>query len=113
MPKGLLMVMTNVKDEAQDADFNDWYDNVHLSDVLSTPGVKQATRYELVGRVKEGRGKYLALYEVEADDLSKVMATMNETLEQRKAEGSVILHPALEVANFAIYQQRGETQVEK
>ncbi len=110
MAKALLMVMTNAKDGEQEPDFNDWYDNVHLSDVLQTPGILKATRYELAGRPKEGRGKYLALYEIETDDPKGIMAKLNETLERRKAEGSLTEHPALEVANFGIYVQRGEPQ---
>ena len=110
MAKALLLVMTNAKDAEQEADFNEWYDNVHLADVLQTPGITKAARYELAGRPKEGRGKYLALYEIEADDPRSIMDKLNETLERRKAEGSLIEHPALEVANFGIYVQRGGPQ---
>jgi hypothetical protein len=114
MPKAVMVVMTNVSDASKDADFNQWYDDVHLSDVLMTPGINKATRFKLAqGKVKEGRGQYLALYELEVDDLSSVMAKLNETLDRRKAEGSVILHPNLEVAGFALYEQIGEPQVEK
>lgn len=114
MPKAVMVVMTNVNDPSKDADFNQWYDDVHLSDVLQTPGIKKATRFKLAqGKVKEGRGQYLALYELEVDDLASVMATLNETMDRRKAAGRVIMHPNLEIANFALYEQVGEPQVEK
>lgn len=114
MPKGLMLVMTNVSDPAGEDDFNQWYDNVHLSDVLETPGIKKATRYQLAtGRVREGRGKYLAIYEIEADDLAAVMDKINETLDRREAEGSLKLHPLLQLAAMGIYEQIGEPRVEK
>ena len=115
MAKALLLVMTNAKDAAQEADFNEWYDNVHLEDVLMTPGIKKATRYELAGRPREGRGKYLALYEIETDDpsASAIWAKLNETMDQRKAAGRVVEHPALELVTSAIYVQRGEPQLAK
>ena len=113
MAKALLLVMTDAKDATQEADFNDWYDNVHLEDVLMTPGIKKATRYELAGRPREGRGKYLALYEIETDDPSTVMSKLNQTMDERKAAGRVTQHPALDLVTMGLYVQRGEPQLAK
>ena len=112
MKKAVFIVLSNPTDEAQEAEFNQWYDNVHLGDVLQTPGIVRATRYRLTGsRPKDGRGKYLALYEIEAEDPAGIFAVMQETLKRRGEEGSLISHPALAVATFGTYEQIGETRV--
>jgi hypothetical protein len=56
---GLLVVMMNVPPEAE-SDFNDWYDNEHVPDLLSVPGVLSARRFV----ASQGQPKYLLLLEV-------------------------------------------------
>lgn len=48
--------------------FNRWYDEVHIPDVLPSPGYRAAWRLELEGHVP-GRARYLTLYEIHADDI--------------------------------------------
>ena len=38
MERWLLALETNCTDPAREKEFNHWYDNVHLPDVLATPG---------------------------------------------------------------------------
>lgn len=69
MARYKLVVLTNPMSEEQDAEFNDWYDNIHLDDVVAVPGFISAQRF----RLKNGLGfehthRYLALYEVETDN---------------------------------------------
>ena len=33
--------------EGKDDEFNDWYDNVHIPDLLAIPGMLSAQRYKL------------------------------------------------------------------
>ncbi|MDO7836723.1 hypothetical protein Q4610_16875 [Sphingobium sp. HBC34] len=61
--------------EGRDEDFNQWYDQQHIKDVLAIPGVVSAERFTCVG---EGAQKYMAIYEVETDDLSAVMAELGK-----------------------------------
>ena len=58
---GLLMVWADVPAEKED-DFNQWYTEEHLADVIAMPGVLTAARYEAV---KSGP-KHLACYELES-----------------------------------------------
>ena len=58
------LVESSCADPAREDEFNSWYNNVHIPDVLSCPGFIGATRYE-VREPQEGRGKYLAVYENE------------------------------------------------
>jgi len=72
MPKGLFLALSNPVSDDVDADYNQWYDDVHMREVLALPGVKSARRFKLAdtqlmpGDDAVGR-RYLALYEVEVD----------------------------------------------
>jgi len=76
------LVETNCVDASREKEFNDWYTNIHLPDVLDTPGFTAARRYE-AKEFRDGRGKYLAVYEIETDDIDRTMAVR---LEKRKRE---------------------------
>ncbi|MBX3529055.1 MAG: hypothetical protein KF849_00500 [Rhizobiaceae bacterium] len=69
------IVLTNAVDDRDD-EFNDWYSNVHLSDVTGIPGIVSAERYKLahVQRNPQQPFRYLAIYEIETDDLEFVTA---------------------------------------
>lgn len=91
----VLMVESNCADASKEADFNEWYNSVHVQDVLKTGIVRKATRYELTTPPAEGRGKYLAFYEIETNDIS---TTMEEYKNKMKifAEGRIssLMKPA-------------------
>ena len=79
MAKHLLVVMTNPVSKEREAEFNQWYNNQHVPDVLKLPGFVAATRYVAPATgAPPPTWKYLAVYEVEADDPAKVMATLGE-----------------------------------
>jgi hypothetical protein len=50
----------------RDAEYNKWYDEIHLADVCAFPGFVGAKRYR-TSQPDEG-ASYLALYEMESDD---------------------------------------------
>ena len=66
---GLLMVWADIPAEKED-EFNRWYNEEHLSDLVSTPGVLNGARYEAV---KSGP-KHLACYELESPDVMETDA---------------------------------------
>ncbi|MFI5427140.1 hypothetical protein [Aeromicrobium sp. UC242_57] len=43
--KALLVVLSNPTTAAQEDEYNDWYDNVHLDEVKQIPGITDANRY--------------------------------------------------------------------
>jgi len=57
---GLFMVLVDVPAEKEE-DFNRWYNEEHLDELLAIPGVLDAARYVAVS----GSPKYLACYELE------------------------------------------------
>ena len=71
MERWLLTVESNSSDPAREKEFNEWYDNVHLPDVLRIPGIMRAARYEN-SNATEGQGKFLAFYEIETADAPQV-----------------------------------------
>lgn len=60
---GLLLTMTEPP-PAMEEEFNAWLDTEHLQERLSIPGFVSARRW--VAELKPGRGKYLAIYELES-----------------------------------------------
>lgn len=84
----VIAVLTNPK-PGQEAEFNDWYDNRHIPDVLAIPDVLSAQRYDLapVQRMDPPHPYgYFAFYEVETDDLAAL-------IEDMRARGGTPLMP--------------------
>jgi hypothetical protein len=86
MGKYILLVGMKVADPAKEAEFNDWYNNTHFPDVLETPNFVKATRWEHT-EPKPEDAKYLALYEIETDDIQAAMKGLNETMAVKSKAG--------------------------
>ncbi len=86
MEKWLLTVEANCCDPAREDEFNKWYNTVHLPDIMETPGFVRAVRYENTNP-GAGQGKYIALYEIETDDLSSTLVKFDEIVNARAKEG--------------------------
>lgn len=59
------LVLTNAV-PGEEAAFNDWYDNIHLPDVLRVPGVTRAQRFQTAQ--PESPYRFCALYQIDASD---------------------------------------------
>lgn len=86
MERWLLTVESNCSDSSREREFNHWYDNIHLPDILETPGIVRAARYENT-KPGEGQGKLLAVYEIESDDIDGTMAAFGDQLGKTAAQG--------------------------
>jgi len=67
--RSFLLVMTNCT-PGKEAEFNTWYQEVHLKEVLEVPGFVAAQRFELGdAQISEDARphRFLAIYEVEGD----------------------------------------------
>jgi hypothetical protein len=90
MAKAIVLVFTNCADPAREAEFNQWYNETHIPDMLQAEGFVAATRYQVLGEPGPGQGKFLAVYEVEADELGKAFAGVQKRLAEVTAQGRVI-----------------------
>ncbi len=72
-----LVVLTRPVEGRED-EFNQWYNDVHLDDVLKIPGFTAAQRFRIVGEPvnTENAWKYYAVYEVDHDDPQSVLDEM-------------------------------------
>ena len=64
---GILLVLSNCKDPAREEDFNRWYEEVHIPDILDAGGFHTAYRYESLDPAAT-KAKYLAIYETDNID---------------------------------------------
>lgn len=105
MAKYKLLVMTKPV-EGREREYNDWYQNVHLVDLVDIPGVKSAQRFRLKLPVAPGaeRLPYVAIYDIETDDIAGVM----KELTGRVADGRMVISDAMSKENFGgVYEEFG------
>jgi hypothetical protein len=83
MARHVIVVMTNAwKDRHEE--YNEWYDSVHIQDLLKIPGVVAAQRFEagppLLSTVEGSPYRYLSLYELETDDLPGLLRELEAAM---------------------------------
>ncbi len=86
MARWINLVETNCAIASREKEYNDWYDNVHIPDILATPGFISARRYEQK-EFRDGRGKYLAIYQIDTDDIDKTIALRRERRKREMEQG--------------------------
>lgn len=101
MAKYTFIVMTNPT-EGKEEEFNAWYNTHHIPDVLNVPGFVCAQRFRLADTQMGGEGrkhKYLALYEIETDDLPGVL----KELRARGGTPEIVPSDAIDTKNAATF----------
>jgi len=102
MPKGILVVSSGPVEAGREAEYNNWYNDVHLVDVLKVAGFTAAARYKKVGADDDPQ-PYLAIYEVEADDLQGAFGALGAAVASGDVRMSDVL--AMEPApSLTIYE---------
>jgi hypothetical protein len=114
MKKFTWLVMTNC-DPAHESEFNAWYDDVHLGDLLNIPGVVGARRAQLTGvqakfvdgiltlcdsKSIDAKFRYLAFYNIESDEVASVL----ETVKARAGTSEMVISPYLTEAHTLLYE---------
>jgi hypothetical protein len=65
----------------REQDFDSWYTNQHIRDLVKVPGVISARRFRAVEKHTRGVPQpFLAEYEIETDDIDAVMASINQRI---------------------------------
>lgn len=92
--KRLVTVFSNPT-EGQEAEYNRWYEDVHLNGVLATAGWRTARRFALTDDMWNACPlKYLALYEAVTDDPKAVLAKLNATRAKRQQSEAIDIKTA-------------------
>lgn len=103
------VVFTNPVSGRED-EYNDWYTNQHLDDVLAAPGFVAARRFHIADPKDNAPYRYLSLYEIESDGVQKTLAG----LFARAGTPDMVLSDAMDQNYSAIvYEAITERRVEK
>lgn len=73
MARGIIYVETYPSSPDREQEYNTWYDEVHLPELVALDGIVAARRLRPVN----GAGPYVALYEIEGEDLPAVLKGMS------------------------------------
>jgi hypothetical protein len=66
-----VMIVQSDSKAGRDDEFNEWYNDRHIDEVLSLEGFVGARRYALadLDPPQEGAQRYICIYEIETDDI--------------------------------------------
>jgi hypothetical protein len=90
MAKGIILVESYPSSPDRDQEYNTWYDEVHLPQLVALDGFVSARRLRPV----DGTGPYVALYEIEGDNLQAVLDNMIANAGQLTMSDALLLDPA-------------------
>ncbi len=87
--KHLVLILTEPT-EGNEAQFNDYYENLHLEEVLQTTQLNSAQRFKLADQAGEPCPlPYLAVYETEAESAADVLKDLNDTRSLREQSSAL------------------------
>lgn len=112
MSQKVIQVVFSNPVPGKDDEFNDWYDNVHIPELLRVPGMLSATRYALqeaaIYHVEGGampEHKYMCVYEMEGD-VDEIMGKIRKSV----AQGQIHMSDSLDLASARVsFWRRGKT----
>lgn len=97
MKKCVLVVLSNPV-AGREAEFNDWYSNQHLADVLKVPGFLSAQRFKLGQEGSGAAWQYLAIYEFEAADPAEALAVLTA----RAGSPDMVISEAMDMQTYSV-----------
>jgi hypothetical protein len=102
-----MVVFTNAV-EGKDKEFNDWYQNTHLKQIVSIKSFVQAQRFRFHTNIVPGGAnpaRYMAVYDIETDDIGAALGAMNDLA----ASGRMPLPDSMgQPIVGAVYEEFGE-----
>ncbi len=108
-PRWLMMVATRCTDPRREADFNTWYNDIDIPDVLQVPGYKRARRGMVVDSAVPAPspppqiGRYVALYNIDSEAIDKTIIDM--LMATRKMESQHRSTDLLKVTERVYYHE--------
>jgi hypothetical protein len=91
--------------DGREQEYDDWYQNTHLQDLVAVPGFRSARRFRLKRIYQKPLSgaeafDHLAIYDIETDDLDGVLAGM------KRLSGKVVISDALDLpASSAVFYE--------
>jgi hypothetical protein len=109
--RATLVVYTNPSDPAREEEYNSWYNEIHLPDVLAIEGFVAATRFRIAdARIDPSAPapahRYLALYEVETDDMQGALDALVAAAPNMRMSDVLQMDPPSGVALFEQVSER-------
>jgi len=102
-----MVVFTNAV-EGKDKEYNDWYQNTHLKQIVSIKSFAQAQRFRFHTNIIPGSAnpaQYMAVYDIETDDINAALGAMGELA----ASGRMPLPDSMAQPMIgAVYEEFGE-----
>ena len=87
MTRWLLWVESTCRDAGQEEEFNRWYDEIHIPDVLKGgPEFRTCRRYHEISRA-HGQKVYVAVVEIETEDINRTLEVHRKNMERVRREG--------------------------
>ena len=110
MPRALMLVASSTTDPERVDDFHAWY-ALHVQELLALDGIVKATRWEasphqlIPGLDSIDGRRFLALYEIECDDVEAMRDRINATSGDRTHSDLLELDP---LPVTLLFEHRGE-----
>jgi hypothetical protein len=105
MPRYRMLVLSRPL-PGREAEYNDWYQNVHLGQVLAFEGFESAQRLRLARSMAGGEPHpYGAIYQIDTDDLAGLLQQVQASAGSERLQISEALDTASAFA--AIYEEFG------
>ncbi len=103
-PHGVRLVWANCTDPSRAREFNRWYDQVHIPDLVGAGVTSSALRYQNATHAA-GDATYLAIWEIENEDLDAAEREFGAAAQRLRAQGR--MHPTLEVVRRGMWRRIG------
>jgi hypothetical protein len=95
-----VLVVPSSAQAGQDDDYNRWYDEIHLGDLLAIPGIISGRRFDAdPSSPNPPQANYLALYEIDTDDPAAVLAELG----RRAQSGKMVISSALDSSSARMW----------
>jgi hypothetical protein len=101
MPKFTFVVLSNAV-PGREQEFNDWYTNQHLPDLLRVPGVQSAQRFRRTAQQRSAGPQpweYMALYHCDAPEPD----ALTRELKARAGSAQLLMSDAIAEVRYGCY----------
>lgn len=91
--RGIYYVLDNLQDISKEAEFNYWYNFVHIPDIVATGMFQHPTRYEMLEpkppETFRSTARYLTIWETDRVDLNEVVQAYQEAVQGFRRRGRI------------------------